>query len=129
MVLKLRNIIRALIRTRNYNPDDYSDQGDRTGRTYKPVTKLFLRATRAGLLRFKNHQRDYGNATENQRPHRQQSHSRKSPITDPDEPPQIDSLALVRLTTFLQNDCGIRIEDEELAAENFATGTETQPGS
>jgi acyl carrier protein len=43
------------------------------------------------------------------------------PITDPDEPLQIDSLGLVRLVAFLENDFGYRIEDEELIAENFAT--------
>jgi acyl carrier protein len=43
------------------------------------------------------------------------------PIKDEDEPLQIDSLAVVRLVAFLETDCGIRIEDEELIAENFAT--------
>jgi acyl carrier protein len=43
------------------------------------------------------------------------------PIKDPDEPLRIDSLALVRLVAFLETDLGIRIEDEELIAENFAT--------
>ena len=43
------------------------------------------------------------------------------PITDPDEPLQIDSLGIVRLIAFLETDLGIRIEDEELIAENFAT--------
>jgi acyl carrier protein len=43
------------------------------------------------------------------------------PVTDPDEPLQIDSLGLVRLIAFLESDLGIRIEDEELIAENFAT--------
>ena len=43
------------------------------------------------------------------------------PITDPDEPLQIDSLALVRLVAFLETDFDIRIDDEELIAENFAT--------
>ena len=43
------------------------------------------------------------------------------PITDPDESLQIDSLGLVRLIAFLENDLGIRVEDEELTAENFAT--------
>lgn len=43
------------------------------------------------------------------------------PIGDPDEPLQIDSLGLIRLVAFLENDLGIRIEDEELLAENFAT--------
>jgi acyl carrier protein len=43
------------------------------------------------------------------------------PIKDEDEPLQIDSLAIVRLVAFLETDLGIRIEDEELVAENFAT--------
>ena len=43
------------------------------------------------------------------------------PVTDPDEPLQIDSLGLIRLVSFLENDLGIRIEDEELIADNFAT--------
>ena len=43
------------------------------------------------------------------------------PVTDPDEPLQIDSLGLVRLVAFLESDLGIQIEDEELVAENFAT--------
>ncbi len=42
------------------------------------------------------------------------------PLTDPDEPLQIDSLGLIRLVAFLENDLGYRIEDEELVAENFA---------
>ena len=43
------------------------------------------------------------------------------PISDPDQPLQIDSLGLIRLVAFLESDLGIRIEDEELLAENFAT--------
>lgn len=43
------------------------------------------------------------------------------PLTDPDEPLQIDSLGLVRLVAFLENEFGYSIEDEELVAENFAT--------
>src|SRR6266516_512090 len=43
------------------------------------------------------------------------------PLTDPDEPLQIDSLRVFRLVAFLENDLGYRIEDEELIAENFAT--------
>ncbi len=43
------------------------------------------------------------------------------PIGDPDEPLQIDSLGLIRLVAFLESDLGIRIEDEELLAENFTT--------
>src|SRR5947209_14788850 len=43
------------------------------------------------------------------------------PIIDLDEPLQIDSLRVVRLVAFLENDLGYRVEDEELIAENFAT--------
>jgi len=43
------------------------------------------------------------------------------PVTDPDEPLQLDSLSLVRLVAFLESDFGYRVEDEELIAENFAT--------
>ena len=43
------------------------------------------------------------------------------PVADPDEPLQIDSLGLIRLVAFLESDLGIRVEDEELIAENFAT--------
>jgi acyl carrier protein len=43
------------------------------------------------------------------------------PISDPDEPLRLDSLALIRLVAFMESDLGIQIEDEELLAENFAT--------
>ena len=43
------------------------------------------------------------------------------PVSDPDEPLQIDSLGLIRLVSFMESDCGIRVEDEELVAENFLT--------
>ena len=43
------------------------------------------------------------------------------PVTDPDEPLQIDSLGLIRLVAFLESDLGIRVEDQELIADNFAT--------
>lgn len=43
------------------------------------------------------------------------------PVSDPDEPLQIDSLGLIRLVAFLESDLGIRVEDDELLAENFAT--------
>ena len=43
------------------------------------------------------------------------------PVSDPEEPLQIDSLGLIRLVSFMESDCGIRVEDEELIAENFAT--------
>ncbi len=43
------------------------------------------------------------------------------PVTDPDEPLQLDSVGLVRLVAFLENDMGYWVEDEELIADNFAT--------
>ncbi|MEO6971148.1 MAG: acyl carrier protein [Chthoniobacterales bacterium] len=43
------------------------------------------------------------------------------PVSDPDEPLQIDSLGLIRLVAFMESDCGIRVEDEELVAEHFAS--------
>lgn len=43
------------------------------------------------------------------------------PISDPEESLQVDSLGLIRLVAFMESDLGIRIEDEELLAENFAT--------
>ena len=43
------------------------------------------------------------------------------PLADPDEPLQIDSLGLIRLVAYLENEFGYRIEDEELIAENFTT--------
>src|SRR5919198_6335573 len=43
------------------------------------------------------------------------------PVTDPDEPLELDSLGLIRLVAFLENELGYRIEDEELIAENFTT--------
>ena len=42
-------------------------------------------------------------------------------VTDPDQPLQIDSLGLIRLVAFLESDLNVRVEDEELLAENFAT--------
>ncbi|HWH91953.1 MAG TPA: acyl carrier protein, partial [Candidatus Binatia bacterium] len=43
------------------------------------------------------------------------------PVTDPDEPLQLDSLSLVRLVAFLECDFGYRVEDQELTTKNFAT--------
>ncbi len=43
------------------------------------------------------------------------------PVSDPEEPLQIDSLGLIRLVSFMESDCGLRVEDEELIADNFAT--------
>ena len=33
------------------------------------------------------------------------------PVGDPDQPLQIDSLGLIRLVSFMESDCGIRVED------------------
>jgi acyl carrier protein len=44
------------------------------------------------------------------------------PVTDPDQPLQIDSLGLIRLVAFLESDLNVRVEDDELLADNFATG-------
>ena len=43
------------------------------------------------------------------------------PISSPDELLHIDSLGLIRLVAFIENDLGIRIEDEEMLADNFVT--------
>ena len=43
------------------------------------------------------------------------------PVTHPDEPLQLDSLGVVRLVAFLENDLGYVVENEELIPENFAT--------
>ena len=42
-------------------------------------------------------------------------------VTDPDEALQLDSLSVIRMVAFLENDLGYRVEDEELIAENFET--------
>ena len=44
------------------------------------------------------------------------------PVSDPDQPLQIDSLGLIRLVAFLESDLKVRVEDDELVADNFATG-------
>jgi acyl carrier protein len=43
------------------------------------------------------------------------------PVSDPDQPLQIDSLGLIRLVAFMENDLDIKVEDDELLADNFAT--------
>jgi acyl carrier protein len=43
------------------------------------------------------------------------------PISDPDQPLQLDSLGLIRLVAFMEEEAGIRIEDHELLADNFST--------
>ncbi len=41
------------------------------------------------------------------------------PLSSLDEPLQLDSLGLIRLVAFLESDLDIRVEDDELLAENF----------
>ena len=43
------------------------------------------------------------------------------PVADLDEPLHIDSLAFIRLVTFLETDLGFRVEDDDLLEENFRT--------
>ena len=43
------------------------------------------------------------------------------PVIDPDEPLQLDSLSVVRLVAFLENDLGYLVDNDELIPENFAT--------
>ena len=43
------------------------------------------------------------------------------PVKDPDDPLNLDSLGVLRLTAFLDNDCGIRLADEDITLENFET--------
>ena len=43
------------------------------------------------------------------------------PISDPDEPLHLDSLAVIRLVAFLENDIGIQLEDNEIHVDNFGT--------
>ena len=43
------------------------------------------------------------------------------PISDPDQPLQLDSLGLIRLVAFMEEELGIKIEDDELLADNFVT--------
>ena len=43
------------------------------------------------------------------------------PITDPDEPLNVDSLGLVRLVAFLESELNCPVADDDLIAENFAT--------
>jgi acyl carrier protein len=44
-----------------------------------------------------------------------------APVKDPDEPLNLDSLGVLRLTAFLDNDCGISLDDEDITIENFKT--------
>jgi acyl carrier protein len=41
------------------------------------------------------------------------------PINDGDEPLHLDSLAMMRLVSFLESEVGYTVEDEELTLQNF----------
>ena len=41
------------------------------------------------------------------------------PVTDPDEPLRMDSLAMMRLVAFLETEVGYTVPDDELALQNF----------
>jgi acyl carrier protein len=41
------------------------------------------------------------------------------PINDADEPLHLDSLAMMRLVSFLETEVGYTVQDEELTLENF----------
>lgn len=43
------------------------------------------------------------------------------PISDPDEPLHLDSLAMIRLVAFFESDLNMRIEDDELLEDNFVS--------
>lgn len=41
------------------------------------------------------------------------------PISDADEPLRLDSLAMMRLVSFLESEIGYTVEDDELTLQNF----------
>lgn len=43
----------------------------------------------------------------------------RSPIADPDEPLKLDSLAMMRLVSFLESEVGYTVQDDELTLPNF----------
>jgi len=43
------------------------------------------------------------------------------PVNDADEPLRLDSLAMMRLVSFLESELGYTVQDEELALGNFET--------
>ena len=51
----------------------------------------------------------------------EQNRGSLAPLANLDEPLQLDSLGVVRLVAFLENDLGYLVENEELIPENFAT--------
>ena len=50
-----------------------------------------------------------------------ESNRRLGAVKDPDESLELDSLGVIRLVAFLQNDCDINVADEDITAENFET--------
>lgn len=43
----------------------------------------------------------------------------RPPVTDPDEPLRLDSLAMMRLVSFLESEVGYTVQDDELTLPNF----------
>jgi acyl carrier protein len=43
------------------------------------------------------------------------------PVTDIDEALRLDSLGFIRTVAFLENHLGVKVEDDEYTADNFAT--------
>jgi acyl carrier protein len=41
------------------------------------------------------------------------------PIKDADDPPRLESLAMMRLGSFLESEIGYTVEDDELTLQNF----------
>ena len=41
------------------------------------------------------------------------------PVTDLDEPLRLDSLAMMRLVSFMESEIGYTVEDDELTLHNF----------
>jgi acyl carrier protein len=47
--------------------------------------------------------------------------NRATPIENNDEPLHLDSLEFLRVTTFIQNELGFSLSDDDLTVDNFAT--------
>jgi acyl carrier protein len=47
--------------------------------------------------------------------------SRVTPVENNDEPLHLDSLEFLRVTSFIQNELGYSLSDDEMTADNFAT--------
>jgi len=50
-----------------------------------------------------------------------ESNRRLGAVKDLDESLDLDSLGVLRLVAFLENDCDIKLADEDITEENFET--------